>query len=178
MLSSPMFVKPSRSGSSVGCSAVKSREDLPAALGSAFSEDDKILIEERIKGKEIEVAVLEEDGELTVSSPAEIDVGSSDFYDYETKYVSDESSFFIPARIPDASVEEVRASAAQIFKILGCRGLSRVDFFLTKEGELIFNEINTMPGFTPISMYPKLMEYGGIPYGELIDRLIRSAMNK
>ncbi|MBQ2469052.1 MAG: D-alanine--D-alanine ligase [Clostridia bacterium] len=174
----PMFVKPSRSGSSVGCSAVKSREDLPAALGSAFSEDDKILIEERIKGKEIEVAVLEEDGELTVSSPAEIDVGSSDFYDYETKYVSDESSFFIPARIPDASVEEVRASAAQIFKILGCRGLSRVDFFLTKEGELIFNEINTMPGFTPISMYPKLMEYGGIPYGELIDRLIRSAMNK
>ncbi|MBQ6677421.1 MAG: ATP-grasp domain-containing protein [Clostridia bacterium] len=92
--------------------------------------------------------------------------------------MSDESSFFIPARIPDASVEEVRAAAAQIFRILGCRGLSRVDFFLTKEGELIFNEINTMPGFTPISMYPKLMEYGGIPYGELIDRLIRSAMTK
>ena len=174
----PMFVKPSRSGSSVGCSAVKSREDLPAALESAFSEDDKILIEERIKGKEIEVAVLEEDGNLTVSVPAEIDVGSSDFYDYETKYVSDESSFFIPARIPDASVNEARAAAAQIFKILGCRGLSRVDFFLTAEGELIFNEINTMPGFTPISMYPKLMEHAGIPYGELIDRLIGSAMRK
>ena len=174
----PMFVKPSRSGSSVGCSAVKSREDLPAALGSAFSEDDKILIEERIKGKEIEVAVLEEDGKLTVSTPAEIDVGSSDFYDYETKYVTDESSFFIPARIPGKSAEEARSAAAQIFRILGCRGLSRVDFFLTKNNELVFNEINTMPGFTPISMYPKLMEYGGIPYGELIDRLIGSAMRK
>ncbi len=174
----PMFVKPSRSGSSVGCSAVKDRGDLPAALESAFAEDDKILIEERIKGKEIEVAVLEEDGELTVSTPAEIDVGSSDFYDYDTKYVTDESSFFITARIPDASVGEVRAAAAQIFKILGCRGLSRVDFFLTKDFELIFNEINTMPGFTPISMYPKLMEHAGIPYGELIDRLIGSAMRK
>ena len=174
----PMFVKPSRSGSSVGCSAVKRREELPAALESAFAEDDKILIEERIKGKEIEVAVLEEDAELTVSVPAEIDVGSSDFYDYETKYVSDESSFFIPARISGESIEEVRAAAARIFRILECRGLSRVDFFLTAEGELIFNEINTMPGFTPISMYPKLMEHAGIPYGELIDRLIGSAMRK
>lgn len=174
----PAFVKPSRSGSSVGCSVVRSREDFPQALDSAFAEDSKILIEERICGKEIEVAVLEECGKYTVSVPAEIDVGSSEFYDYETKYVSDESSFYIPARVSGEIIKEVRKNAEKIFRILECRGLSRVDFFLTEKNELIFNEINTMPGFTPISMYPKLMEYEGITYAELIDRLICSAMKK
>ena len=174
----PMFVKPARSGSSVGCSAVKTPDVLRGALDAAFAEDDKILIEERIKGREIEVAVLEEGGKYTVSVPAEIDVGGSEFYDYETKYVSDESSFFIPARVGEETLKKASAAAGEIFRILGCRGLSRVDFFLTAEGDLIFNEINTMPGFTPISMYPKLMEHTGIGYSELIDRLIASAMKK
>ena len=146
----PMFVKPSRSGSSVGCSVVNGADEFGGALDNAFSEDSNILIEERIRGRELEVAVLEESGALTVSVPAEIDVGGSDFYDYETKYVSDESSFFIPARVPDETLKAASDTAARIFRILECRGLSRVDFFLTDGGELIFNEINTMPGFTPI----------------------------
>ncbi len=172
----PMFVKPASSGSSVGCSKVKDGSAFDKAVNSAFAEDEKILIEECITGREIEVAVLEEGGRLTVSVPAEIDVGSSEFYDYETKYVSDESSFYIPARIDEEAQKNASATAAKIFTALGCRGLSRVDFFYTAEGELIFNEINTLPGFTPISMYPKLMGHAGIGYSELIDRLIASAL--
>ena len=125
-----------------------------------------------------EAVVDLEGGKATVAVPAEIDVGGSEFYDYETKYVSDESSFFIPARVGEETLKKASAAAGEIFRILGCRGLSRVDFFLTAEGDLIFNEINTMPGFTPISMYPKLMEHTGIGYSELIDRLIASAMKK
>ena len=107
--------------------------------------------------------------------PAEIDVGSSEFYDYETKYVSDVSSYYIPARIPDEKIAEIRNKAELIFRALDCRGISRVDFFYTESGEIVFNEINTLPGFTPISMYPKLMNHAGIPYDELIDRLIEGA---
>lgn len=173
----PMFIKPASSGSSVGCSKVKDGSTFDKAVQAAFAEDGKILIEECITGREIEVAVLEEGGRLTVSVPAEIDVGSSEFYDYETKYISDESSFYIPARIDEEAQKNASATAAKIFTALGCRGLSRVDFFYTAEGELIFNEINTLPGFTPISMYPKLMGHAGIGYSELIDRLIRSALD-
>ena len=172
----PMFIKPASSGSSVGCSKVKDGSSFDKAVNAAFAEDEKILIEECITGREIEVAVLEEGGRLTVSVPAEIDVGGSEFYDYETKYVSDESSFYIPARIDEGAQKNASATAAKIFTALGCRGLSRVDFFYTADGELIFNEINTLPGFTPISMYPKLMGHAGIGYSELIDRLIASAL--
>ncbi len=170
----PMFVKPSRAGSSVGASKVKVAEQFEAALRAALREDSKVLIEECIVGCEVEVAVLEEHGRYTVAHPAEIDLGGSEFYDYDTKYVSDVSSFHIPARIPMEKQDEVRGYAEAIFRALDCRGFSRVDFFYTPEGEFVFNEINTLPGFTPISMYPKMMIAEGISYAELIDRLIES----
>jgi hypothetical protein len=130
------------------------------------------LIEECITGSEIELAVLEENGIYTVSAPAEIDVGSSEFYDYDTKYVSDASSFYIPARLSDEETAMAKEYALTVFKTLDCKGLSRVDFFYTKDKKIVFNEINTIPGFTPISMYPRLMIHGGISYSELISRLI------
>jgi len=173
----PVFVKPACSGSSVGASKVKSAADFVPALETAFAEGNKIMIEECISGFEMEVAVLEENGEYTVSLPAEIDIGSSDFYDYETKYISDASSFYIPARISADDTERVREYALEIFKTLECGGLSRVDFFFTPEGKIVFNEINTIPGFTPISMYPRLMINSGIPYKDLITHLINGAVS-
>lgn len=170
----PMFVKPCRAGSSVGVTKVKTPEKFAAAVFAALREDAKVLIEEAITGVEIEVAVLEEHGKYTVAHPAEIDSGSAEFYDYETKYVSDASSYYLPARLSEEKMNEVRSYAEQIFKALECRGLSRVDFFHTPEGDFVFNEINTLPGFTPISMYPKMMINEGISYGEVIDRLIES----
>lgn len=174
----PMFVKPACAGSSVGISKSRTREELLTALETALREDSKVIVEEMICGCEIEVAVLEENGKYTVSAPAEIDIGSSDFYDYETKYVSDVSSYYIPARLPDEKQNEVRSYAERIFRALDCKGFSRVDFFCTSDGEFVFNEINTIPGFTPISMYPKLMIHSGISYSELIDRLICSAIGE
>lgn len=168
----PMFVKPSRAGSSVGVSKVKSADTFEKALIAALNEDSKVLIEECIVGREIEVAVLEENGKYTVAHPAEIDSGSADFYDYETKYISDASSFYLPARLTEEKQDEVRRYALAIFKALDCSGFSRVDFFCTPDGRFVFNEINTLPGFTPISMYPKMMINEGISYSELLDRLI------
>ncbi len=168
----PMFVKPANAGSSVGVSKVKCAEEFEYAMKLALAEDDKVLIEEGIDGVEVEVAVLEERGRYFAAHPAEIDSGSAEFYDYETKYVSDASEIYLPARISSELQEEARSKALMIFKALGCRSLARVDFFCTSEGELIFNEINTLPGFTPISMYPKMMIAEGIGYSELIGRLI------
>jgi len=170
----PMFVKPARAGSSVGVSKAKDRPQLLEALHVAFCEDEKILIEEAIVGKEIEVAVLEEDGQYTVSDCAEI-VAGVEFYDYEAKYVSDTSSFHIPARLPADLRARVSRSAEIIFRALDCRTLSRVDFFVEEDGGIVFNEINTLPGFTSISMYPKLMMHEGMSYAVLLDRLIASA---
>lgn len=172
----PMFIKPARGGSSVGASKVKSEGDFASALSAALGEDSKVLVEECITGREIEVAVLEENGHYTVARPAEIDVGTSEFYDYETKYISDVSSYHIPARIPKEKEDEIRIFAREIFDTLDCKGFARVDFFYTESGEIIFNEINTIPGFTPISMFPKMMINYGIPYGELIDRLIEASI--
>jgi len=172
----PMFIKPSRAGSSVGTSKVKNADAFIPALEKAFAEDSKVLIEECIVGCEIEVAVLEEHGKYTVAHPAEIDLGSSEFYDYETKYISDASSYYLPARLSEEKQNEVRGLAERIFRALDCRGFSRVDFFHTTSGEFIFNEINTLPGFTPISMYPKMMVNEGISYSELLTRLIESAL--
>jgi len=171
----PMFVKPSRAGSSVGVSKVKSEKTFADAVAAALKEDTKVLVEECVAGREIEVAVLEEHGKITVAHPAEIDVGSSEFYDYETKYISDASSFYLPARLPEEKQDEVRRYAEAIFRALDCRGFSRVDFFFRPDGTFVFNEINTLPGFTPISMYPKMMVNDGISYRELISRLIESA---
>ncbi|MBQ7828032.1 MAG: D-alanine--D-alanine ligase [Clostridia bacterium] len=171
----PIFVKPARAGSSVGVSKADDRDQLRRAMELAFEHDSKVLCEKCIVGREIEVAVLRDaDGTLTVSQCGEIDPGS-EFYDYDTKYKSDTASYFIPARLDEDMAENVRAAAEIIFRLLDCRGLSRVDFFVTDEG-FVFNEINTLPGCTPISMYPKMMEHSGIGFAELITRLVREAM--
>ncbi len=172
----PMFVKPSRAGSSVGVTKVKDPGSFAAAVEAAFREDSKVLVEEAIPGKEVEVAVLEEKGIYTVAHPAEIDNGGAEFYDYDTKYITNSSTFYIPARIPEEAQEKVRGLAEAIFRALDCSGFARVDFFYTPEGDLVFNEINTLPGFTPISMYPKMMINEGISYSELLDRLIRTVL--
>ncbi len=171
----PVFVKPAGTGSSVGVSKARGREALLAALENAARYDSKVLVEEFISGREVEVAVL--GNELPVASvPAEIDAGA-EFYDYDTKYITDTSTLYIPARISETAAEQVRQSAVRIYQAMGCRGLARVDFFVTFEGEqVVFNEINTMPGFTSISMYPKLFCASGIPYGELLDRLVTLAL--
>ena len=173
-LSYPMFVKPSNSGSSVGVSKVKCKEKLSEALDVAFSVDEKVLVEEYIDGKEVEVAVL--DGQRTVvSGTGEIEP-CSQFYDYDTKYNTDVANYYMPARISTGTEEKIREYASKIFHTLNCKGLSRVDFFVTKDEKIIFNEINTLPGFTSISMYPKLMEKAGISFSALIDELISSAL--
>ena len=170
----PVFVKPAGTGSSVGVSKVKHRDDLFAALEAALAYDPKVLVEEFIDGQEIECAVI---GNKTpmASVCGEVDSGA-DFYDYEAKYITDSSSLYIPARISDEAEETVRERAVKIYEALGCCGLSRVDFFVKKDGSVIFNEINTIPGFTSISMYPKLFEASGIPYAELIDKLLELAL--
>ena len=171
----PMFVKPAGTGSSVGVSKAPDREGLIRALTHAAQFDTKILVEEFIHGREVEVAVMGNESPVA-SVCGEIDSGA-DFYDYDAKYVTDTSVAYIPARIP-ADVEEfVREEAVKIYSAIGCQGLSRVDFFVTYEDErVVFNEINTLPGFTSISMYPKLFAASGIPYGELIDQLLEMAL--
>ena len=170
----PIFVKPAGTGSSVGVAKAKNREALAAALRNAAKFDKKVLAEEFINGREVEVAVLGNDNPAA-SVCGEIDSGT-EFYDYDAKYISDCARLYIPARIDEMTAEQVRDAAVKVFTAMGCRGLSRVDFFVTYEGsEIVFNEINTIPGFTSISMYPKLFEASGIPYSELLDQLIELA---
>ena len=170
----PVFVKPAGTGSSVGVSKVRSREELTVALELALRYDPKVLVEEFIDGQEVECAVM---GNKTpvASVCGEIDPGAN-FYDYEAKYITDTSSLYIPARIDDHVAEQVRELAVKLYAALGCCGLSRVDFFVKKDGEVVFNEINTLPGFTSISMYPKLFEASGIPYSRIIDNLLELAL--
>ena len=171
----PMFVKPAGTGSSVGVSKAADRENLVKALEFAAKYDDKILVEEFIRGREVEVAVMGNDNPVA-SICGEIDSGT-EFYDYEAKYISDCAQLYIPARIEDDRAEEVREAAIRVYRAMGCRGLSRVDFFVTYDkGEVVFNEINTLPGFTSISMYPKLFAASGIPYSQLLDQLLELAM--
>lgn len=170
----PVFVKPSGTGSSVGVSCAHDREELLAAISEALRFDDKILIEERIVGQEVEVAVLGNDT-IVASICGEIDSGEG-FYDYDAKYVTGTSKLCIPARISDELSEKTREVAVHAYRAMGCRGLARVDFFVTPEGEIVFNEINSMPGFTSISMYPKLFTESGMTYPELIDRLLELAL--
>ena len=171
----PMFVKPAGTGSSVGVSKASDRASLEKALFNAGKYDEKILVEEFIHGREIEVAVMGNENPVA-SVCGEIDSGA-EFYDYDAKYVTDTSVAYIPARIPEDVAEFVREEAVKVYTALGCRGLSRVDFFVTYEGNrVVFNEINTLPGFTSISMYPKLFAASGIPYAETIDNLLKLAM--
>lgn len=171
----PMFVKPAGTGSSVGVSKAANRESLIRALETAAEFDNKVLVEEFIHGREIEVAVLGNENPAA-SICGEIDSGA-DFYDYDAKYITDTSVSYIPARIPEDVQEMVRQQAVKVYTAIGCQGLSRVDFFVTFEGNrVVFNEINTLPGFTSISMYPKLWGASGIPYTQLIDELLKLAM--
>ncbi|MBQ2244623.1 MAG: D-alanine--D-alanine ligase [Oscillospiraceae bacterium] len=171
----PMFVKPSGTGSSVGVSKAADRQALSDALKAAAEYDEKVLVEEFIRGREVEVAVMGNDSPMA-SVCGEIDSGA-DFYDYDAKYITDTSTAYIPARISEDVGERVREAAVKIYSAIGCQGLSRVDFFVTFDDErVIFNEINTLPGFTSISMYPKLFDASGIPYGQLIDQLLKLAM--
>ena len=171
----PMFVKPAGTGSSVGVSKATDRHQLKDALLKAGTYDEKILVEEFIHGREIEVAVMGNESPVA-SICGEIDSGA-DFYDYDAKYVTDTSVAYIPARISDSVAEQVRDAAVKIYTAIGCQGMSRVDFFVTYEGDrVVFNEINTIPGFTSISMFPKLFAASGIPGNQLIDELLKLAM--
>ena len=171
----PMFVKPAGTGSSVGVSKAADRAALENALHTAAKFDKKILVEEFIHGREVEVAVMGNESPMA-SGCGEIDSGA-EFYDYEAKYVTDTSTAYIPARISEEVEEQVRELAVKVYSAIGCRGLSRVDFFVTYEdSRIVFNEITTLPGFTSISMYPKLFAAAGIPYGELIDQLLDLAL--
>ncbi len=165
----PIFVKPACAGSSVGVTKAADRAALEEAMTLAFSVDDKVVLEETIKGREIECAVLGNEAPIA-SAPGEIEP-CAEFYDYDAKYVSD-SKLYIPARVDEKTARIVQEEALKIFQFCNCSGLSRVDFFLTEDNRLFFNEINTIPGFTKISMYAKLFAYSGIPYSELIDRLL------
>ena len=171
----PMFVKPSNSGSSVGISKVNSKEELEKAIIEASKFDRKILIEEGIDGREVECAVL---GNENVISSCVGEIKSSDeFYSYDAKYKSKESKTLIPAKISVEKSEEIRKLAVKAFKAIDGKGLSRVDFFIENESETVYiNEINTLPGFTNISMYPKLFEQVGINYSDLLDKLINLVM--
>ncbi len=171
----PVFVKPAGTGSSVGVSKAPDRNALKDALLQAGVYDEKILVEEFINGREVEVAVMG-NGSPVASVCGEIDSGA-DFYDYNAKYITDTSVAYIPARISEDVAEQVRELAVKVYSAIGCRGLSRVDFFVTyDDNRIVFNEINTLPGFTSISMYPKLFAASGIPYGQMLDALIDLAL--
>lgn len=169
----PLFVKPANAGSSIGINKATNLAELEEAIKVAFSHDNKVVIEEFIKGKELEVAVFGYDSPFA-SYAGEIEA-CNDFYDYDAKYDSP-SNLYIPARIDDRKMAEIRETAIKAYKCLGCKGLSRVDFFLTDDGTLYLNEINTLPGFTSISMYPKLMENLGMSQSYLVDKLIEQAI--
>ncbi|HPR64380.1 MAG TPA: D-alanine--D-alanine ligase family protein [Thermoanaerobaculia bacterium] len=171
----PVFVKPADSGSSVGISHVSALEALPAAVESAFAISRKVMIEPAIKGRELEVAVLGGYTPDVVSVPGEI-VPGSDFYDYDDKYVNNKAQVLVPASLPEEVIAEARRMAASAYTAVDAYGMARVDFFLDREKGLLLNEINTIPGFTPISMYPKLMEHSGISFTNLITQLADLAL--
>ena len=172
----PVFVKPANMGSSVGVAKVKQAADLTPAMQAAFTYDEWIVVEEAIVGREIEVAVLGNRAPRA-SVPGEI-IPGHEFYDYEDKYLDDGSQLLIPAPITPEQADVVRSLAVQIFEALRCDGMARVDFFLTPDGRFYVNEVNTIPGFTPISMYPKLWQASGLAYSELIDELVRLAIDR
>ena len=173
----PVFIKPANAGSSVGISKAKTKEDIFEAMEIAFREDYKVVAEENIDGREVECAVLGNDKPIA-SVIGEI-LPANEFYDYEAKYINAASKLCIPADLPEELSEKIRTLAIKSYKALGCTGLSRVDFFVRRsDNAVLLNEINTLPGFTSISMYSKLFEAFGIPYEELVDRLINLALER
>lgn len=173
----PVFVKPANAGSSVGISKVSSRDELKKAIDLALENDRKVVFEAFVDGQEVECAVIGSDPAVA-TRPGEILAGA-EFYTYDDKYKNGVSQTVIPAHLPEAKLDEVKTYAAMAYTALGCEGLARCDFFVEKDtGRVLINEINTFPGFTPISMYPKLMEHEGIPVPALIDRLIALALER
>lgn len=170
----PLFVKPAISGSSVGISKALNREDLRVAYDVAFSVSSRVLVEEEIIGKEVEVAVLG-NSDPKASKVGEI-MTNGEWYDYDSKYGNRSFNTTVPARITKEEAYKTRQAALQIYKLMGCRGIARVDFFVTDDGKVIFNEINTLPGFTEISMYPKLWNASGLSYVDLIDKIVELAV--
>jgi len=174
----PCFVKPANLGSSVGISKAHNRAELQAAIDLACEYDRKILVERSVpNAREIEVSVLGNDRPIA-SVPGEV-IPSNEFYDYDAKYIDGKSRILIPARFKSGAAKKIQAYALQSFRVLGCEGMARVDFLVTgKDRRIVLSEINTIPGFTSISMYPKLWEASGIPYPELLDRLITLALER
>jgi D-alanine-D-alanine ligase len=176
----PVFVKPARAGSSVGITRVVDWSELPCAIATARAVDPKVLVEAAVTGREMECGVLEfPDGRIEASLPAEIRVVAEDsvgWYDFDAKYLDDACEFDIPAKLNDDVTAELQAMAVAAFRALGCEGLARVDFFVGADGALTVNEINTMPGFTPVSMYPRMWAVTGVDYSTLLSTLIDTAM--
>jgi D-alanine-D-alanine ligase len=172
----PVFVKPNNLGSSVGITKAKNCQDLREALDLAAQYDRKIVVERGIEGREFECAVLGGD-EPTASVPCEI-FPSQEFYTYEDKYLLDQAVIDLPAKLTEQEIREVKRLSVACFDAVGCEGMARVDFLMERSGDLFVNEINTIPGFTSISMVPKMWEHSGIPYSELLDKLIRLALER
>ena len=180
-LGRPLFVKPARLGSSVGVGKADTTEEFAAALAEAFRHDRKVLIEECMRGREVECGVLEDaDGTLTTSLPGEIvPTNRYAFYTYEAKYLDEHGAVLkVPADLPKAVVKRVRDLSVRAFRALGCEAMARVDFFLRPDMSVIVNEVNTIPGFTNISMYPLAFKASGVSYSELVDRLILHALSR
>jgi D-alanine-D-alanine ligase len=174
----PLFVKPARSGSSRGTTKVKQSSDLKAAVEVALGFDSKVIIEQAVDGKEIECAVLQSEGKTIVSPVGEIVISSKyEFYDFQAKYLDDSMQLVFP-ELPAGVEEKIQSAALVAFNAAGCEGLARVDFFYSASGDVVINEINTMPGFTPLSVYPKLIEKSGINYQGLITTLIQTAQTR
>jgi D-alanine-D-alanine ligase len=173
-LGPPVFVKPARLGSSVGISKAVSEVELDRGLALAFEHDPVVVVERMATGMEVECSVLG-NRDPEASTPGEIVIQTGDWYDYEAKYTDGGMELVVPARTPH--LEEVRRLAVEVFKIVGCSGMARVDFFVTDEGVLV-NELNTIPGFTATSVYAKLWEASGVPYPELLDRLLKLALER
>jgi D-alanine--D-alanine ligase len=177
----PVFVKPARAGSSMGISRVQAEADLETAVEAAREHDRKVIVEAAVEGRELECGVLEglDDEPAEASLPAEVRVGSGhDYYDFEAKYLDEGLRLDIPPDLPPAVIEEVRKLSVRAFEALDCEGLARVDFFYTSDGRVILNEINTMPGCTPASAFPKMWAATGLDYPALVDRWIRTAMRR
>lgn len=171
----PCFVKPANSGSSVGCSRADNAESFFAALKAALTIDRRAIVEELVTAHEVECAVM---GNLEPVAPTTGEIVSpGGFYDYDAKYKNDTARLFIPACVPGTSATRVRELALTVYRTLNCRGLARIDFFVQEDGSVLFNEINTLPGFTSISMYPKMMIASGMTYAEVITRLIELALS-
>ncbi|MFF4157271.1 D-alanine--D-alanine ligase family protein [Streptomyces sp. NPDC001678] len=174
----PLFVKPARAGSSMGITKVDDLSGLDEAIEEARRHDPKILVESLLRGREIECGVLEFEDGPRASVPAEIPpVSAHDFYDFEAKYI-DSASGIVPAPLSEEQTRRVQELAVEAFEAASCEGLVRADFFLTEDGEFVINEINTMPGFTPISMYPRMWQESGVEYPELVDRLVQAALRR